>query len=78
VTRLRAGQGLSFTPEQLRQELKERTDLPHLISGALSLKALRLTANALALMRYPYLPELCVIGTTAYGVRVVPESKNEG
>ncbi len=44
-------QGLSFTPEQLQQQLEAGDDIPDLISGALTLKALRLTARTLALMR---------------------------
>jgi hypothetical protein len=44
--------GLNITPDQLHQELEEGGDLPDLVSGALTPKALRLTAKALALMRY--------------------------
>ena len=44
-----ACQGLSITPEQLRRELKENGDIPDLVSGALTPKALRLTAKTLAL-----------------------------
>jgi hypothetical protein len=46
-----ACQGLSITPEQLQQQLEAGDDIPDLISGALTLKALRLTARTLALMR---------------------------
>jgi hypothetical protein len=48
-----ACEGLNITPEQLRQELEAGGDLPDLISGALTPKALRLMATTLALMRYP-------------------------
>jgi hypothetical protein len=48
-----ACQGVSITPEQLRRELEENGDIPDLISGALTPKALWLTAQTLALMRYP-------------------------
>jgi hypothetical protein len=51
--RLRVRQGLSFTPEQLRQELEAGGDLPDLASDALTPKALRLTAETLTLIRYP-------------------------
>ncbi len=47
-----ACQGLSITPEQLHLELEEAGDLHDLVSGALTPKALRLTAKTLALMRY--------------------------
>ncbi len=43
-----ACQGLSITPEQLRQELEAGGDIPDLVSGALTPKALRLTAKTLA------------------------------
>jgi hypothetical protein len=49
-----ACEGLTITPEQLRQELEKGGDMPDLQSGALTLQALRLTARTLALMRYPY------------------------
>jgi hypothetical protein len=45
-----ACQGLMITPEQLRRELEENSDIPDLASGALTPKALRLTAKTLALM----------------------------
>ncbi len=53
-TRLRielenACRGLSITPEQLRQELEAGGDLPDLVFGTLTPKALRLTARTLAL-----------------------------
>jgi len=51
-----ACQGLSIMPAQLLQELEENGDLPDLVCGALTPKALKLTARALALMRYPNLP----------------------
>jgi hypothetical protein len=73
-----ACQGLSTTPEQLRQELEEGGDLPDLVSGALTPNALRLTAKTLALMRDTYPPEPHVIGMTVHGVRMVSESKKEG
>jgi hypothetical protein len=44
-----ACQGLSITPEQLRQELETGGDLPDLASGALSCKALRLVARTLSI-----------------------------
>ncbi len=69
-----ACRGLRITPEQLRQELEAGGDLPDLVSGALTPKALRLTAKTLALMRDPYPPERQVIGTTLHGVRVVSDS----
>jgi hypothetical protein len=72
-----ACEGLNITPEQLRQELDEGGDLPDLVSGALTPKALQLMAKRLALMRYPYPPEPHVIGTIMHGVRVVSESKKE-
>jgi hypothetical protein len=46
-----ACEGLSITPEQLRRELEEGGDVPDLVSGALTLQALRLTARTVALMR---------------------------
>ncbi|MDQ3797355.1 MAG: hypothetical protein M3294_07300, partial [Pseudomonadota bacterium] len=46
-----ACQGLSITPEQLRQELEADGDIPDLVSGALTPEALRLTARTLVLMR---------------------------
>src|SRR5215218_2043299 len=49
-----ACQGLSIKPEQLRQELEAGGDVPDLVSGGLTLQALRLTARTLALMRYPH------------------------
>jgi hypothetical protein len=45
-------QGLSITPEQLRQDLEEGSDVPELILGALTARALRLTAKTLVLMGY--------------------------
>ncbi len=47
-----ACQGLSITPEQLRQDLEEGSNLPDVVLGALTAKALRLTAKTLVLMRY--------------------------
>jgi hypothetical protein len=44
--------GLNIRPEQLRKELEASGDLPDLVSGALTSKALRLTAKTLALLRY--------------------------
>ncbi len=44
-----ACEGLNITPEQLRQELEDNGDIPDLVSGALTPKALRLTARTLAL-----------------------------
>jgi hypothetical protein len=52
-----ACQGLSITPEQLRQELEAGSDLPDLASGALTPKALRLAAQILVLLRYIDVPE---------------------
>lgn len=49
-----ACEGLSLTPEELRQELTKGGGIPDLQSGALTPKALRLTARTLALMRYAY------------------------
>ncbi|HKF96512.1 MAG TPA: hypothetical protein VKB96_18365, partial [Gammaproteobacteria bacterium] len=49
-----ACEGLSITPDQLRRELEAGGDIPDLVSGALTPQALRLTARALALMRYPH------------------------
>ena len=46
-----ACQGLSITPEQLRQELEAGGDIPDLVSGTLTSKVLRLTGKTLALMR---------------------------
>jgi hypothetical protein len=48
--------GLSITDEQLRAELEESGDITDVQSGALTSKALRLTAETLALMRYATLP----------------------
>ncbi len=47
-----ACQGLSITPEHLRQGLQENGDLPDLVSGVLTPAALRLTAETLSHMRY--------------------------
>ncbi len=47
-----ACQGLSITPEQLRQDLEEGSDVPELVLGALTARALRLTARTLVLMCY--------------------------
>lgn len=47
-----ACQGLTITPEQLRDELEGDGDLRDLISGALTPRALRMTAETLTLMRY--------------------------
>jgi hypothetical protein len=52
ATRLRAWQALSITPEQLRQDLEEGSDVPELVLGALTASALRLTAKTLVLVRY--------------------------
>ncbi len=71
-----ACQGLSITPEQLRQELEAAADIPDVVSGTLTPKALKVTAKTLALMRYPYPPEPRVSDTTARG-RMVSESKRE-
>jgi hypothetical protein len=49
-----ACEGLSITPAQLHAELREGGDIPDLVSGGLTLQALRLTARTLALMRYPH------------------------
>ena len=49
-----ACQDLTITPEQLRRELTEGGDMPDLESGNLSAHALHLTAETLAIMRYPY------------------------
>jgi hypothetical protein len=55
-----ACEGLSLTPEQLRQELEAAGDLPDLVPGALTPKALSLTARALALRRESETPpEIC-------------------
>jgi hypothetical protein len=47
----------------LRQELEAGDGLPNLVSGALTAKALRLTAKTIALMRYSpqseWPPEIC-------------------
>jgi hypothetical protein len=43
-----ACQGLSIRPEKLQQELEAGGDLFDLVSGALTPKALRLTAKTLA------------------------------
>jgi hypothetical protein len=48
--------GLPITDEQLRAELEEGGDLKDVQSGALTPKALRLTAETLALMRYARIP----------------------
>jgi hypothetical protein len=45
--------GLSITPEQLRRELREGGELADMESGNLSAYALHLTAETLAIMRYP-------------------------
>jgi hypothetical protein len=63
-----ACEGLNITPAQLRQELDAGGDIPDVVSGTLTPKALRLTARTLALMCYPYPPELRIIGTTVRGV----------
>ncbi len=47
-----ACEGLTITPEQLRQELEEGGDLPDLVSGALTSAVLRLTVETLDTMRY--------------------------
>jgi len=56
VTRLieDATEGLSITPEQLAAELAD--DMDDIRSGALTPEALRLTAETLAVMRYPGSP----------------------
>jgi hypothetical protein len=58
-----ACRGLSIKPERLHQELETGGDMPDLVSGALTPKALRLIAKTLALMRYPpeseRPPEIC-------------------
>ena len=69
---------LNITPEQFHQALEESGDIPDLVSGALTPKALKLTAKTLALMRYPYPPEPHVIGTSAHGVPVVSKNKDAG
>ncbi len=51
----------------MRQELEAGGDLPDLVLGALTPKALRLIAKTLALMRDPYTPEPQVISTTVHG-----------
>jgi hypothetical protein len=48
----RACEGLSITDEQLHAELEAGGDLPDIQSGALTPKALRLTAETLSLLRY--------------------------
>jgi hypothetical protein len=48
-----ACEGPPITDVQLRQELEEGGDLVDIQSGALTLNGLRLTAETLALMRYP-------------------------
>ncbi len=68
-------EGLNITFEQFHAELIGSGDISDPQSGALTPKALRLMAKTLALMRYPYPPELRVRGTTLHGVRVVSESK---
>ncbi len=45
-------QGLSITPEQLRQELEVGGDIPDLVSGTLTPAALRLAAETLNTMQY--------------------------
>lgn len=47
-----ACQGLTITPEQLRDELEQGGDFPDLISGELSIRGLRLAAETLSLTRY--------------------------
>ncbi len=42
-----ACEGLSLTPEQLRQELEENGDIPDLVSGELTPAALKLIAETL-------------------------------
>jgi hypothetical protein len=49
-----ACEGFSITPAQLQAELSEGGDLPDLVSGALTPKALRLVAQTLAIMRHPF------------------------
>jgi len=48
-----ACQGLSVTPDQLRDELTDGGDMPNVESGALSTETLRQVAEALSLTRYP-------------------------
>jgi hypothetical protein len=43
---------LSITPEQLRQDLEEGSDVPELVLGGSTARALRLTAKTLVLMGY--------------------------
>jgi hypothetical protein len=43
-----ACQGLNITPEQLQQELEAGGDIPDLVSGRLTPKALRLAAKIFA------------------------------
>jgi hypothetical protein len=58
-----ACQGLSIVPEQLHQELEADGDIPDLVAGALTPRALRLTAKTLALIcdgpRSGRLAEIC-------------------
>src|SRR5215217_1160140 len=72
-----ACEDLTITPEQLRAELTEGGDIPDLVSGALTSKALRLTARTLALMRYSGPSEPCVVGTTVYDMQAVFEKGSE-
>lgn len=63
-TRLRrmieaACKGLSITPEQLRAELEAGGDIHDLAPGELSERGLRMVAETLTVMRYPYPPEVC-------------------
>jgi hypothetical protein len=51
-----ACEGLSLTPDQLHQELEAGGDMPALASGELAPQAIRLTAEALAVLRYPHAP----------------------
>ncbi|MGH8502880.1 MAG: hypothetical protein ACREVE_10525 [Gammaproteobacteria bacterium] len=52
-----ACQGLTITPAQLRTELQQGGDIPDVVSGALTPRALRMIAETLALMRYALPPE---------------------
>jgi hypothetical protein len=72
-----ACEGLTITPDQLRAEPTEGGDIPDLVSGALTSKALRLTARTLALMRYSGPSEPCVVGTTVYDMQAVFEKGSE-
>jgi hypothetical protein len=58
-----ACRGLSITPEQLRQEVEADGDIPDLVPGKLTPKALRLMAKTLVLMRCSpereWPPEIC-------------------